>query len=87
MVGVGRALTATTTTEDNALTMRLNEAIASGNDTSYVVEVEVNVRGPDIGDSRSKMEEQARPSLGGSSIMTLLFAPHSSRGRSEWVLI
>lgn len=109
MAGVGTAPAGTTTTEDNAFTMRLDEALAGGNDVTQVVVVvetvveeqdgvqvdgtasvtvvEVNERGPDAGDSRSKMEERARPSLGGSSVMTLLFAPHSSRGRSEWVLM
>jgi len=55
--------------------------------TASVTVLEVNVRGTDAGGSRSKMKERARPSLGGSSVMTLLFAPHSSRGRSEWVLM
>ena len=71
----------TTTTEDNAFTMRLDEALAGGNDVTQVVVVvetvveeqdgvqvdgtasvtvvEVNERGPDAGDSRSKMEERA----------------------------
>jgi len=104
MAGVETAPAGTTTNEDNAFTMRLDEALTSGNDvtqavvvveadetvqdgvqvesvddTASVTEVEVDIREPDAGDSRSKMEERARPSLGGSSAMTLLFTSLPTR--------